>query len=143
MGGNYESKNARMLLLSTAAVESKCGYYIKQVGGPALGIWQMEPDTATSIDKNSDALRRDDFKIYKLVNENRAQWIQCLIESPMYACAMARLKYSMDSEPLPAYDDINAIYKYYKRIYNTEAGASTLKKFIAAWDYCELDKVKL
>jgi len=31
MGGGYDSKNARMLLLATAAVESNCGQYVKQI----------------------------------------------------------------------------------------------------------------
>ena len=61
MGGNYNSKNAQMLLLSTAAIESKCGYYIKQINGPALGIWQMEPATHTDIMFNCDAFRDEDF----------------------------------------------------------------------------------
>ncbi len=143
MDGNYSNKNARMLLLATAAAESKCGYYIKQVGGIALGVWQMEPNTEADIWKNSDALKRSEFitKIAGLMID--VEYKNDLIVSPMYACAMARLKYSMDIEPLPDYDDINAIYRYYKRIYNTEAGASTMKKFVDAWNYCGLDSVKL
>ena len=51
-----------------------------------------------------------------------------LICYPMYACAMARLKYAMDEEPLPDWRDAAAIYAYYKRIYNTEGGASNFYK---------------
>jgi len=37
---------AENLLLGTAAVESRMGTYLRQVGGgPALGIWQVEPVT--------------------------------------------------------------------------------------------------
>ena len=50
----------------------------------------------------------------------------------MYACAMARLKYSMDPMPLPDHNDIEAVYNYYKRIYNTPLGASTYEKFKSA-----------
>lgn len=144
MGGNYDSLDARMLILSTAAIESNCGYYIKQVGGPAEGIWQMEPNTYFDIRKNSDALRNDDFN-EKL--DNLRPYLDLkgkeLIVSPMYACAMARLKYSMDPKRLPSYNDKHAIYDYYKRIYNTELGASTREKFLTAWDRNGLDKVKL
>ena len=61
MGGNYESKNANFLSLCTAAIESNCGYYIKQVGGPALGIWQMEPATRMMRYRyfNCDAINDD------------------------------------------------------------------------------------
>jgi hypothetical protein len=147
MGGNYNSKNAQMLLLSTAAIESKCGYYIKQIEGPALGIWQMEPVTLHDIYENCDALNDGDgllnkFDAIDLFNfsyDLRAT----LPISPTYACAMARLKYSMDTAPLPFYGDIYAIYEYYKRIYNTPLGASTFEKFKSAWEECNLDDVIL
>lgn len=43
---NLYSDNAVELLMLTAAVESNLGHYIKQVGnGPALGIFQCEPNT--------------------------------------------------------------------------------------------------
>ena len=142
MGGNYHSKNASMQSLATAAIESKCGHYIKQIGGPALGIWQMEPDTAQDIWLNCDALKGELQNVVELFML-RAHWRNNLVESPVYACAMARLKYSMDRAPLPPHDDLEAIYAYYKRIYNTPLGASTLIKFKRAWHDCGLDKVVL
>ena len=147
MGGNYNSKNAQMLLLSTAAIESKCGYYIKQINGPALGIWQMEPATESDIWLNCDALQDDEF--YKMVGlmlpptHEQSNSELDLITLPTYACAMARLKYSMDTAPLPFYADMYGIYAYYKRIYNTPLGASTFEKFKAAWDECGLDEIVL
>jgi len=145
MGGNYDSKNARMLLLATAAIESKCGYYIKQINGPALGIWQMEPNTHSDIWLNCDALDNNQFShrvtLLQVSPDNNAD--TDLIVCPMYACVMARLKYSMDAEPLPYYKDINAIYEYYKRIYNTPLGASTFGKFGAAWSECKLGNIEL
>jgi len=146
MGGNYDSKDARFLLLCTAAIESKCGYYIKQINGPALGIWQMEPDTECDIYKNCDMLKGVYFnsKISKLISENSTKTDnEALINSPMYACAMARLKYSMDKAPLPDRHDIKAVYDYYKRIYNTPAGASTYEKFCFALANCKIEQVKL
>ena len=144
MGGNYNSKDAQMLLLATAAIESKCGYYIKQIGGPALGIWQMEPSTEKDIFINCDAVQDNS------VLSDNIGYLCCapygmsnLLASPMYACAMARLKYSMDADKLPDYRYINAIYYYYKRIYNTPLGASTYSKFTSAWDMCDLDNVEL
>jgi hypothetical protein len=38
----------------------------------------------------------------------------------------------MDKAPLPEHDDIEAVYDYYKRIYNTPLGASTYQKFKSA-----------
>lgn len=39
------SENHVALLLETSAVESSRGYIVRQVGGPARGIFQMEPTT--------------------------------------------------------------------------------------------------
>jgi hypothetical protein len=146
MGGNYDSKDARFLLLCTAAIESKCGYYIKQINGPALGVWQMEPATLRSIYFHCDALKVESFdeKLGKLAyptNEFRIN--KSVLLSPMSACAMARLKYSMDKAPLPDHHDIKAVYDYYKRIYNTPAGASTYEKFCSALANCKIEQVKL
>ncbi len=147
MGGNYDSKNARYLLLCTAAIESKCGHYIKQINGPALGIWQMEPATYEDIIDNCDAIDESNIKFY---NKISSLWgfsnygvVHALVSHPMYACAMARLKYSMDSEPLPDYNDFKAVYEYYKRIYNTPLGASTYAKFKQACIDCGIFEVKL
>jgi hypothetical protein len=142
MSGNYNSKNAQMLLLATAAIESKCGYYIKQINGPALGIWQMEPETRYDIWVNCDALQKDRFRT-SIDMLGSCPGADELVASPIYACAMARLKYSMDTAPLPFYGDIYAIYEYYKRIYNTPLGASTFEKFKAAWYECSLDSIIL
>lgn len=144
MGGNYDSKNARMLLLATAAIESKCGYYIKQVNGPALGIWQMEPNTHKDIWLNCDVLATEFQDVIEfMVLKKRTTPLDDLILSPMYACAMARLKYSMDPESLPDYKNIRQVYDYYKRIYNTPSGASTYEKFKQAWIYHKLSEVEL
>ena len=138
MGGNYYSKDAAFLLLCTAAIESNCGYYIKQVGGPALGIWQMEPDTYNDIWENCDACyelvgqKVIELALHKSQKDFVFYGNQDLINSPKYACAMARLKYSMDSMPLPDHNDIKAVYDYYKRVFNTPLGASTYKKFKSA-----------
>ena len=137
MGGNYESRNANFLSLCTAAIESNCGYYIKQVGGPALGIWQMEPATHCDIWLNCDVVQEPKdgrgcvlaYRLLELIISPDNDGDNDLIVSPMYACAMTRLKYSMDPAPLPDSENIRAVYDYYKRIYNTPAGASTYEKF--------------
>lgn len=134
MGGNYESRNANFLSLCTAAIESNCGYYIKQVGGPALGIWQMEPATCKDIWMNCDFIKTDmgECAVTELLTSDAViddDLNASLVTAPMYACAMARLKYSMDVAPLPDSENIRAVYDYYKRIYNTPAGASTYEKF--------------
>lgn len=152
MGRNYESKNANFLSLCTAAIESNCGYYIKQVGGPALGIWQMEPSTLHDIYSNCDALNEKlnfdgDGLIKKLDAIDSFDFDRrlevALVFNPIYSCIMARLKYSMDVAPLPDSENTRAVYDYYKRIYNTPAGASTYEKFKQALIHNGVFNVKL
>jgi hypothetical protein len=145
MGGNYNSKDARFLLLCTAAIESKCGYYIKQIKGPALSPWQLEPKTHDDIWRYCDALKCGETSVFvnSLKLDEPFSPHTNLVVSPMYACAMARLKYSMDSEPLPKYDNFRTVYDYYKRIYNTPAGASTYEKFKHACIECNIFEVDL
>jgi hypothetical protein len=150
MSGNYYSKDAAFLLLCTSAIESNCGEYIKQIGGPALGIFQMEPKTHDDIWENCDAgygvvgqlvinlASHDSIAPGELFDGK-----QDLIYSPRYACAMARLKYSMDTAPLPDRNDIKAVYSEYKRIYNTPLGASTYERFLSALASNRIIDVKL
>ena len=144
MGCNHDSKEARFLLLCTAAIESDCGYYIKQVGGPALGIWQMEPKTHQDINLNCDALNASSMQkiqcsLYMPYNE--ASDISGLLNNPMYACCMARLKYSMTPKQLPkltgvAKEDLKSFYYYYAKHYHgvdssgKELGKSTYNKWV-------------
>ncbi|QDP50463.1 MAG: hypothetical protein Unbinned6284contig1001_19 [Prokaryotic dsDNA virus sp.] len=146
MSGNYNSIEARFLLLCTAAIESDCGYYIKQVNGPALGIWQMELETENDIHEHSDALQRIEFtRLIDNLTVKSCRYFDDddLINSPMYACAMARLKYSMTPEPLPEYAgdpniDLRAFYDYYAKFYHgvdkdgKELGKSTYTKWATA-----------
>ena len=147
MSGNYNTVEARFLLLCTAAIESECGHYIKQIGGPALGIWQMEPATHDDIWNECDALKLPELStivdglVPTLNNEP-------MIESPMYACAMARLKYSMDTKALPKCNggtdlDLDMFYKYYKRVYNTQYGKSTFEKWCSAINRNKVLEVRL
>ena len=57
--GGY-SEEAENLLMGTAAQESALGEYIRQLGnGPALGIFQMEPETFDDIVRNYLSYRPD------------------------------------------------------------------------------------
>jgi len=155
MGGRYNSVEARFLLLCTAAIESDCGHFIKQVGGPALGIWQIEPATHNDIWQNCDALKSDFGQVirnlaplYSKLADND------LIDAPKYACAMARLKYSMTPKALPAYNggtdlDLDMFYRYYKTYYHgvdhngNELGRSTLSKWRSSIERNGVLKVEL
>ena len=120
------SADAEELMVFTCAVESNGGTYIHQVGGPALGIYQMEPVTHNDIWQNyimphgSLAMMMfHNFKISSMPSE------EMLIYDLRYATAMTRIFYRRIAEALPSCDDVDGIWDYYKTYYNTEKGAAT------------------
>jgi hypothetical protein len=116
---------ALKLLMFTCAVESVGGTYLKQEKGPALGIFQMEPATYWDIwdnyiknKLNLMLILGTTFNAYTVPPEER------LIYDLRYATVMARIHYARVSAPIPAANDIDAIYQYYKLHYNTSEGAA-------------------
>lgn len=119
------SEVAVNLLLGTAAQESRMGYYLKQVKGPALGIYQIEPETAWWLLKKY----RDKAEHY--LNEIHTVEEQLIIDLALQTL-VCRLKYYSIKEPLP--DDPNDVWKlahYWKKYYNTHLGKGTPEEFVA------------
>ncbi|NLZ40370.1 MAG: hypothetical protein GX886_03780 [Comamonadaceae bacterium] len=137
---------AENLLLGTAAVESRMGTYLRQVGGgPALGIWQVEPATHLDCWDNWLDYRPEIARlvldlvprIYRLPDDSPVPVDpQALASCPLYCCAIARIVYRRAPEPLPAPTDWAALEAYHKRRYNTVAGKTKLGEFIAACKAC-------
>lgn len=126
------SEDAAELLMGTAAVESKLGYYIKQVGGPARGIFQMEPDTEKDIWENFLFFKQGlQDKMYKLgyMHPNP----ELLVYDLRYQILMARLHYRRVPYALPTSTVGQA--RYWKVHYNTVAGKGTVEKYMDAYDY--------
>lgn len=139
-GGNA----AKRLLLGTAMAESGCEHTTQIGGGPARGYWQMEPDTA-----------RDIYRRFLLTSPQRQQIrnqidaLRAFVGSftslggeyyiggeigvnTRLACALARVRYMYDPDPIPTTTEDQAVY--WKRVYNTEAGAGTVEEYVEAWD---------
>jgi hypothetical protein len=121
------SKSAENLLMGTAAQETKLGRYLKQINGPAEGIYQMEPRTHEDIWNN--------FLPYKIpLKEKILQFATPredeLVWNLAYATAMVRIHYLRVTEPLPHEDDIEGLAKYWKDYYNTRLGKGTVNEFI-------------
>jgi len=118
------SQAASQLLLGTAAVESQFGTYIRQLGGgPALGIFQMEPKTY-------------DWLCEKFKNHypERCWYRAEVLEHDLWqAILFARLRYKVTPEPLPDAGNLNALAHFYKKHYNTSMGKATPAMFIDAF----------
>ena len=133
------STEAEDLLVMTAAHESHLGTYLKQVNGPALGVYQMEPATHSDIWENFLEYRDklawvvDDLLTERLDED----YSDSLVFDLRYATAMARVHYYRDKEAIPKEKDyptrseyIDALGAYAKRVYNTELGKATANQYV-------------
>lgn len=136
------SISAEQLLLGTAAQESRLKYLHQLGKGPAVGLWQMEPNTHNDIWKNyfyGDQHRGIKTKLQSL----RVDDFPGIIDSHemagnlYYACAMSRVYYWRIREPLPPPDDPYKMGAYWKKYYNTEAGKGTIEQFEESWKLIE------
>jgi len=135
------SEAAENLLIGTIKQESAGGRYLKQINGPALGIYQIEPATHQDIYENFLVYKEGlGDKIVELLPafiteapENSGQKYateQQLITNLSYATAIARIVYYRRPEALPYSDDIEGLAAYWKQHYNTPLGAGTEEEFI-------------
>lgn len=138
------SDDAVELLLFTCAAESDGGTYIKQVNGIAMGIYQMEPATYKDIWRNYIQCRANLSQHMRLKFEaNHLTSPERMIYDNRFATAMARLHYARVSEALPDRNDIDAMWAYYKRYYNTSKGSATKEKAMPAYRrFVQVAKIK-
>lgn len=121
------SDSAVNLLLGTCAQESQLGTYLKQINGPALGIYQIEPNTHDDIWDNYLKYRGDlGGKILAIDSRDTNN----LITNLAYATAIARIIYLRAPDNIPAANDIAGLARFYKKYYNTPLGAATEEQFI-------------
>ena len=136
------SKDAEELLVFTCAVESLGGTYLHQVGGPALGIYQMEPETYNDIWNNF--IIPDNKLILRLINNfdvGRMPSEDRLIYDLRFATAITRIFYLRIQEALPDSDDVNALWDYYKKYYNTIKGKAQKDESIKKYhDFVQLHR---
>lgn len=135
------SEAAENLLLGTALHESGGFRWTEQLdGGPARGFYQMEPDTLKDLYLSWLKYRPDRHKELESLRPRYMDEHEALSCMPAYATLAARLQYLRDPESLPPYDDIRALARYWKRVWNTEKGKGTEQQFVDAWNrYAEAE----
>ena len=139
------SDAATQLLLATAAQESGFGTYIKQLGkGPALGVFEVEKATHDDLWKNN--LRYKKPLAEKILDYVPARFdglpngvmkefapipdASVMVWNLAYAILMARVHYLRVKEAIPGEGDIEGMWKYYKKYFNTPQGAATKEEFM-------------
>ena len=131
-GPSVYSKDAVELLLMTSAQETQFRN-VKQIsGGPAIGLYQMEPQTHDDI------------------------WNTFLCDHPLWACSISKMGFNKGSDHLfdPKYATIMCRLKYYrlnqpiplsplakaaywKKYYNTPLGSGTVAECMKNYKiYC-------
>ena len=137
---------AENLLLGTGATESGMGRLFKQVRGPALSLWQIETRTSYDIEYRYvpqfhphlveilQGLKLKNQAFFELTHEADLPHKNVeLYGNLYYSCAIARLLYLSKPEPLPAYDDIWGMARYWKKHYNTRLGKGRPSQFVRAY----------
>lgn len=124
---------AEQQVMGTAAKESRLVFLHQVGGGPALGLWQMEPETHDDIWSNFLRFRQGlREKVCGLV----AAWPlgpEQLATNLAYGAAMCRIQYLRDPEALPKACDVPGMARTWKRVYNTPSGKGREEEFVASW----------
>lgn len=122
--GHY-SAEAEELLMATCANESNLGRYRTQAkAGPGKGIFQIEITDFNDIWTNYLKYHADLASKVKSFNNDKQGTAEDLVNNDRYSIAMCRVHYLRSPGQLPASTDLDAIWLYYKKYYNTEGGAA-------------------
>jgi hypothetical protein len=128
---NLYSAAAEELLMATCAQESGLGTYRRQLSGPAIGIFQMEPETFNDIWTNYLAYHTTlAAEVTALATTSPPRPVELATNDP-FAIAMCRVHYLRAPGALPAATDLAGLWSYYKAHYNTPLGAATQQQFYA------------
>lgn len=129
------SKQAAQLLLGTAIKESQNFKYRKQIVGPALSYFQIEPATHNDVWDNYLKYRpKLANQIKTLLSSPAANKLNELEFNDNYAAAIARIVYKRAPDKLPAFNNNSDMANYWKKHYNTPLGKGTPSGYISIWN---------
>ena len=124
----YSNDSIVKMIFETACVESNCGEYIKQINGPACGIFQIEPNTAQDIIDNYIKYRSRYKDIFDMLYIKTFTLPQNLKYNLAFSVFMCRMFYMRIKESIP--NTVEKRAKYWKKYYNTEQGKGTTTEYI-------------
>lgn len=145
---NRWSPAAENLVMCTGMQESRYTHLTQLRGGPARGFWQVEGATHTDYWVNylahNSQLAQDIMHACGIDPITPFAALTKMGDRPVwdlrYGAIMCRVHYLRIPEALPAYDDIEAMAKYWKKYYNTVHGKGSEREFIAACALVPLDR---
>lgn len=119
---------AENLVVGTALHESHLKY-VKQINGPALGLFQMEGPTHADLHKNFLKFNPDLSKrVAQLASFFTTDFPDPteMVANVAYAAAMCRVHYRRVKESLPPSNNPALLAQYWKTYYNTRLGKGTV-----------------
>lgn len=123
------SQAAENIVVGTAAHESGGFKYRRQVGGPALGLFQIEPVTHDSIRNEWHKTHPEIIDLLDKYLIPGHDAVDQLVDNDHYAAGICRLKYAGVKDPLPDAYDIPGLAAYYVKFYNA-GGKATAQEFV-------------
>lgn len=121
------------LLVFTCAAESAGGTYVKQIKGPALGIFQLEPATFTDCWVNYVVRKPDIINLLSLnLAVHRMPQPVEMITDLKLAVAMAALLYKQ-RKAAPKDIEIDTLWNLYKELWNTPKGKAEKEPCLKAY----------
>lgn len=132
-GTKLGGKDAEYMMLGTAIAESGDLNTRRQIRGPALGLFQMEPFTHEDLWHNylsyRPKLRDAILKHFNLVQVPDAYLLE---SNDSYATIMARIRYLPAPGAIPSATDLKGQAQYWVEWYN-RGGKGTIKDYLARW----------
>lgn len=133
------------LMAGTVATESHYAHREQIGGGPARGLFQIEPDTAYDVYHNYLAYQNRrplynrmmglvfDMPSAPFFIAEKPEIARLLMYDDYSAC-IARFCYLRRRPPIPT--TLEGQAEYYKRWFNTEAGEGSVEKYLVDWYDC-------
>lgn len=119
--------------MATCSNESHLAQYRTQVHGPAVGIFQEEPEDFQDLFVNYLDGRSALYTQVASQFETQPPNIDELVNNDKAAILICRVHYLRSPGAVPAANDIEGIWNYYKQHYNTPEGAATHDQFMACY----------
>jgi len=120
---------AEELVLGTALVESAAMYLTQSGGGPALGLWQVEPKTDDDLYINFLSYRQQLGARFMELRSPALRMNENLSTNLIYGSAVYRLCYYRQPQALPVAGDVESHAAFWKQHYNTPFRPGTVSKY--------------
>jgi hypothetical protein len=117
-------------MLGTALTESNLNALKQYGGGGALSWFQIEKETYYDVIRYLGTNRELKDAVLSACYLETFPNFESLTWNIRLALYVARVKYWMQPEPLPAHDDAEGLCNYYLKYYNTCLGKATFERSI-------------